>query len=698
MGRRGRRQAAGTPPTAGDPALTARPAGAPRFPEPADLAWAFVIASVAIVLFLPALKGGFLLWDDPSYLLGNATIRSSPPGELLLRTLLPSPPNWHPLTWWCHAAMWRAFGPSASAHHALPVLLHGLAAAILYLGLRVLQALAPAAGGELRDRLLAAMATLLFALHPLRVESVAWVAETKDPLAGALSLAALTAAAASFDPADPTRRRRAAAIAGSVFACLALLSKPMAVTLPAILTLLDLALERGQPVGAVLRRRTRAWLPVWIAAAATAALEMVAARNAMAPPELVSPAERVVVALRAPGDYLLDLVAPLALTPFEPLQKAKRLDPATGLRILVTGLLFVVAVAAWRRRRAVSLAIAAGFAILAPVSGLTQAGSQGSADRFTYLAHVPLLALLAAAPALRRGGRSLAAIGLCGVATIAAAVATRNHLPVYASSRALWERVAAIHPDSSLAWSQLGVALREEGDRDGARTALQRAVATGRADAVTVANLARLRLEEGAIEDAARLADAAVRAAGSTADTEALRAQLLLAAGRPGEALQAAERSLALEPGIVEVVTTRAQALTDLGRLEEALEAWNLAVSLAPERSDTLVGRAVLLASTGRPREARIDLDAALQRSPRHAAALVNRGVLRAREGDRSGARVDFEGALAASPNDPDALYNAILLDRSEGRDQLAAERLRRLGTVAPALAQALAETGGRRP
>src|SRR5439155_18852112 len=210
-----------------------------------------VIAHLVLVAFSPALRAGFVLWDDDAYFLHNPYYRGLGPAQL--RWMIPDMSvHYMPLTWLTHGLDYVLWGMRPAGYHAVNVGLHALAAVIAYfVARRVLAAaVGPVQAGALRAG--AAVAALIFAVHPLRVESVAWITERRDVLCGVFFLLAVLC----YLHAHDSGARRPIGWYGSavVLAALALLSKAMAVTLPVLLLVLDVYPLRRLGPGRWLRR------------------------------------------------------------------------------------------------------------------------------------------------------------------------------------------------------------------------------------------------------------------------------------------------------------------------------------------------------------------------------------------------------------------------------------------------------------
>jgi tetratricopeptide (TPR) repeat protein len=468
---------------------------------------ALLPALVALAVYLPALGNGFV-FDDHLYLeqLGAVRAGLSVAGLRWALTSLDAV-NWHPLTWLSHMLDVRLFGARPAGHHAVNLALHALNSALVF-------ALLARATGRRAPALAVA---LLFAVHPLHVESVAWVAERKDLLSSALALAAL--AAYLRHARRPAARSFVPVLALYVAA---LLAKPMVVTFPVLLLVLDAwplgRLRRpGDPRAAAAWRACLAEKAVLLAPAlAAGALTLAAQRGAGAVgtlaefPAGVRGATAAVVVARQLGA----LAWPSGLAVYYP-HPGRVPDGALAAAALVAALTGL-AVALARSRPYLAAGWAWFVVGLLPVSGLFQTGWQLGADRYAYL---PLLGIgVAVAWGFddRRTPRPLrlAAAALAVPALLALALVTRSLLPFWHDDLALFGRAVAVTDGNWMARNNLGTALLRAGRPAEAEREYRAALAIAPDYAAAHFNLANLLAERGAVEEAGRHAAAAARLTG----------------------------------------------------------------------------------------------------------------------------------------------------------------------------------------
>jgi tetratricopeptide (TPR) repeat protein len=405
---------------------------------------------------------GFVAYDDGLYVAENAVVQRGLTVEGVawaFTTLTAS--NWHPLTWLSLMVDVSVFGVDAGWLHRVNVLWHLANALLLWVVLERFT------GARWRSWLVAA----LFAVHPLHVESVAWISERKDVLSTFFWLLAMGAWRAYVE--RPSARRYAG-VAGLLL--LGLLSKPMVVTLPVVLLLLDVwplgRLGDGPGVGARLRPLVLEKVPLLALSAASSVVTVVAQHlgGATATAEGVPYAGRLGNALLAAAFYLQKTFWPAGLAVFYP---NPAIDPA-GLppgRVIVSALVLAAlsAIVLWQRRRRPYLLFGWlwFWVTLLPVIGLVQVGLQGMADRYTYVPLVGIFVALAwlvpevgrATPARR------IALHVAALATILAlAIAARAQAGHWRDTFTLFDHAARVTEGNWLAWKNLGVVHHERGD------------------------------------------------------------------------------------------------------------------------------------------------------------------------------------------------------------------------------------------
>jgi Flp pilus assembly protein TadD len=538
--------------------------------------------------YLPALRNGFVGFDDPQYVYENPHVRAGLTLDGLRWALTASvADHWHPLTMVSHMADVQLFGLNPKGHHLTSLILHLANVLLLFAVLRRMT------GAPRRSAVVAA----LLAVHPTHVESVAWIAERKDLLCGLFWMLAL-AAYLRYVRAPSVGRYLlvAAAFAGS------LASKAMAISLPAVLLLLDFwplgrvalggwpsgGLGSGDAgarpgeqregvglVGLVIEK-----LPLLALAAASTLIAVRTGAAAISSGNDAPLALRLYNALTSYVAYLFKMVYPAHLGVFYQFQPVPAGRAVAALLVLVA----ITVMAARSVQRAPYLLVGWLWYLvtLLPVIGILQAGWQGMADRYTYLPAIGLsiAAVWGVADLLARwrdrraatssGGDAAArtwtagtAAGLLALLVLLTAM-TRRQVSTWSSTLTLFNHAIEVEP-SYLAHTNVAEELRSRGDTAGA--------------------LAHFR--------------AAVALAPRSPQAHAALGNALRAAGRPAEALPPLRAALALDPSDERARLTLAMALDDLGQRNAAIAELRRAAAAHPDSIDAHHGLAVLLELRG---------------------------------------------------------------------------------------------------
>jgi tetratricopeptide (TPR) repeat protein len=613
--------------------------------------------AATLLLYSRAVDFPFLNYDDHLYVTLNPHVKGGLTGENAAWAFTTfETGNWHPLTWLSLQLDAGLFGAdSAAGFHLTNAVLHATNAALLFLALRALT------GALWRSALVAA----LFALHPLRVESVAWVAERKDVLCALFGILALLAYAHYGRRPGPGRY-------ALVFAALllGLLAKPMLVTLPFVLLLLDYwPLGRLSPrtPGAVPRLALEK-VPLFALAAASCAVTVVAQRGSGAIRTLqeMSLGSRLAGALLAYGAYLRQTVWPVDLAAAYPYHFAPPWSgEAEGCAALLLGL---TGLAVWQAGRRPYLLVGWLWylGMLVPVIGLVQVGIQARADRYTYLPSVGLFlaAVWGAAKLLQRRP----AVAAAAAVLVLCAGATWVQLGYWADNESLWRHTLTVTgPGNPHALQNLGIALLDERRPAEALPYLEAGVRLDPYNPTAHFALGRALVELGQYAKAVPPLREALLLKPDPAMHFPL-ARALAGLGRADEAL--AEFRTALPDG------DGFQARMALGRhlLGEykagaAREQFEAAVRLRPGSAEGHLFLGLALAWEGRYDDAATCYRAALRLNPSDPAAHSHLGMALLHQGRREEARGSLERAAALAPDSALFLTNLALALSELGRD-----------------------------
>lgn len=489
---------------------------------------AVLAAAVVLAAWLPALDFRFLNYDDNNYVVDNLAIRSFDAAMLAWAFTSQYQSNWNPLSWIAHAADVAVWGFDPFGHHLTSVLLHALNAALVAV---LARRLAQAAGLAAVPAGAAALtAALLFGLHPVQVEAVAWIAQRKTLLFAAFALLA----ALAWTEWHATGRRRWYAAALAAFAG-ALLSKGVAVTLPLVLLVVGwYPLRRHRTVG--WRRLVLEQVPFLALAGAAAVAVMVGNRigGGLVTQDAVPLATSLAALPHAALHYLRVLVWPAELSPLHPLWAFHRLDdPRTigAALALLAGAGGLLALA--RRRPAPAAAVLTLFLGLLPTLGLVRVGVPIlAAERYLYLAAAGVFVLAGAGLAFAVGRlRPALVLPAAVLLPLALLPAMRAELAVWRNDATLWARVLEHYPGYPLALVGRGYADLDGQDWASALRHCAEAVQRAPADLLALECRGEALAGLGRHEEAVRDFTAVLRRGGQSITTLASRGLSLLSLG-----------------------------------------------------------------------------------------------------------------------------------------------------------------------
>jgi tetratricopeptide (TPR) repeat protein len=589
----------------------ARPAAAPARMEPAAgrrqlrdaVVLSVALAVLSLVAFYPALDNGFTNLDDDVYVVKNPRVLNGLSGEDVAWAFGTSfhTGNWHPLTWLSLQADASLFGTGPAGFHGTNVLLHACNAVLLFLVLLRMT------GRQWPSVVVAA----LFAVHPLRVESVAWISERKDVLSTFFGLLALLAYAGYA--ATPSVRRYL--LVAAPFA-LSLLAKPMWVTLPCLLLLLDwwplgrLRFGKGATAPALPPLRLLLEkLPLFLMTACSCAITWVAQRTEAASSlAQVSFGARVGNALAGYGAYLWQTVWPRGLAPFYPLPTGGPSPEVIAGSAVLLVVITAMAGYRWRVRPYLAVGWLWYLGTLVPVVGLVQVGGQARADRYTYLPLIGiyLMAVWGLDELAARYNARKAALAAAGVVVAVLTVLCSEQASLWHDNVRLWEHTVAVtrdnwmaelsladaeeraeRPDPDAAFVHFAAAaeLNPTGDMPQSEFAL-RLLARGKKDAA----LSFLRAAIDRVPRGARLRTALGIYYHGERDLEAAR--------------KCYEEALRLNPSVPKARANLGAILWSQRDLQGALEQLQFAVKIEPDNGPAFFNLGAVLEDLGHPEEA----------------------------------------------------------------------------------------------
>jgi Flp pilus assembly protein TadD len=590
---------------------------------------AALLVLVTIALYWPVMRHGFVDYDDNLYVTANVHVQNGLTLENIKWACCnPVGGNWHPLTVWSHMADCQLFGLKPWGHHLTSVLLHALNTVLVLLWLRSLT------GAFWRSALVAA----LFGLHPLHVESVAWVAERKDVLSTCFGLLSLIFYARygrkrlAVENRDikarggPALRRLDYLLALICFA-LGLMSKPMLVTWPFVMLLLDYwPLERfkASDTGRLVTEK----IPFFVLAAAASVVTFVVQQRggSVLVAEALPLGGRCGNALVSYCRYLGKLFWPTDLAVFYPHPGQWPLAKVLLAGFLIAGISVLVFV---RRRRYPFLLVGWLWfcGTLVPVIGLVQVGGQAMADRYTYIPSlgVLMLAVWGVYELTKSWHYRGVAWSVAGSTAVVLCLAvTRQQLGYWKDSEALFRHALEVTEDNYLAHLNLGSALDEKGQSDEAIREFQEAIRLKPGYVLARNNLGVAIVKKGQIDEGISQYREAIRLKPDYAFAHNNLGIALVKKGQIDEAIGEFQAAIRLKPDFAEAYYNLALALIRKGQIDEAMRAYQGAIRLKPAFAEAHSNLGLALVRKGQIAEAIREFQEAIRLKPDYADAHSN--------------------------------------------------------------------------
>ncbi len=662
-----------------------------------------LIFALTIVVFLPTLQNGFINFDDPDNLLNNPHYKGLGWTNLSWMFTAFHLGHYHPLTWLTLALDYTLWGMNPTGYHFTSMVLHAVNAVLFYyLTFHLLKNAITQPVTDVNLRVASAFSALLFSLHPLRVESVAWATERRDVLSGVFILLTLLCYLKAYDSAGAASRSRGWFRLSVIFCALSLLSKATGMSLPVVLLVLDVfPLRRlsggpGKWFGAQVRRVWWEKIP-FVGLAAVSAITAVAAQRAggaLVTMEALGPMERMLQSFFGVVFYLVKTLVPTELAPIY------EMLPGTDFyqwRFIGSGIIFVILSIGFflaRHRWPAGLASWICYlAVIAPVLGIAQSGPQLVADRYSYLSCMPWAILLSSALPISFRQRNSAVFGkmLPGMATtvglliiIGLSCLTWLQNKLWRDSVTLWRYTTSVTL-SGIAHHNLGHALEFEGQLDEALKQLRRAAEITPEYSATYQVLGRILTSRGELDEAGKHLRRAMELGLQSAGVYRDMATWLSKIGKTNEAIAMFQHALSLDSYDANVLNNLGILLARRGRLNDAIPLFqraieirsqdasihqNLAyaylgkgdangainffrraVELNPNDAESCNSLAMVLIDGGQLKEATQYLRRVLELKPQDAAAHNNLAIALANQGELDEATQIFEKALRIDPN-----------------------------------------------
>ncbi|MEA2240177.1 MAG: protein O-mannosyl-transferase [Thermoanaerobaculia bacterium] len=640
-----------------------------------------IVAGITLAvfsIFFQLRSHQFINFDDPIYVTENAHVRAGLTADGLRWAMTSLDFNWHPLTWFTHMLDVQLFGVNPGAHLLVNGALH-LANSLLVFAFLLI-----ATGRVWRSGIVAG----LFAVHPLHVESVAWISERKDVLCAFFFLLGILLHCRFV------QTRSKALYAGVIAAfVLGLMSKGMIITLPFVLLVVDYwPLQRwsyrdlGKLKPLIIEK-----IPLFLLVIPAALVTLKAQEHVKAVVANIGLIPRLANAAIAYVFYLVKTVWPSGLAVFYPY----RTVIAPSLAIMATLFLIGVTVLVLRQA-AVRPYLAAGWfwylGVLVPVIGLVQIGIQSMADRYTYL---PLIGIFAAITWLAAEMIHSRAVltSVASIVIIVLAIAAHQQAGYWQDSLSLFSHAVEVTTTNATAEGNLGEALIGKQNYEAAAQHYRAALAADAGNGPAHNGLGLALIALGDSDGAAKEWRAALATDPTLAEPYRNLGWFEMTAGRKKEAAELFEKSIRLKPE----ARTYAELASANGNLNEAIRRYQEAVAANPESADVHNDFAATLALAGRDQQALEQYQAALRLAPGHYDAEMNVGALLSRMGQNAAAIDHFRLAGLARPRSFEPHIYLALVAGQIGRQAEAIAEMQKALAIDPvhANAQVLQATGG---
>jgi len=608
-----------------------------------------IVVVVTLVAFFPSLRGDFLHWDDDKNFIENPAYRGLALENLKWMFTTFHMGHYHPLTWMTLGADYVVWGMNPLGYHLTALLLHAAVAVLLYGVLLALLGLA----GRPDSRIPAAVGALFAAIHPLRVESVAWITERRDVLCGVFTLLSVLFYLKRVEEERQGRTRNLWLILSLAAFGASLLSKALSIALPAVLLILDLYPLRRFAPGSRARILLEK-LPYALLSCADAVIMIFAMKgiDAVRSSTSYNLIERIVQSAYGLCFYVVKTAWPSGLAPLYPVDP--KMNPLALPYLAAMAATVAIVVLLVLRRKSWPWAAAAGAAyaiLVSPVLGLVVTGRQIAADRYTYLALLPASALLAGGLCRLDGRRARFATLASAAALLFLGALTFRQSGFWRDSITLWTREIDLEPSCALAWQNRGCAHLARGNLSSALADLSRSLAldpqptSAWHDRGTVRSM--LGDHEGAIEDFTH----AIQLDPGLGPTFAARAVSRMRLGRLDPALADSEEAVRLDPKIAVTFASRGQVRFARRDYRGAVEDYTRAIQAAPTSPEMHGNRGLAHSEMGDYRQAVRDFTRSLELRPSHVDTRVRRAIAYTFLNDPRAALADYDEVLRARPD-----------------------------------------------
>lgn len=640
------------------------------------------LITINLLVYSPVRDFSFINWDDGIYVKSNPHVVHGLTWQAVSWAFTTGyAANWHPITWLSHMLDVQMFGVAAGPQHVTNVVLHILNSILLF------AALSRLTGAPVKSAFVAA----IFAAHPLHVESVAWVAERKDVLSTMFALCVLLGYA--FYVERPTAARWILVI---VAYAMGLMAKPMLVSLPLVLLLVDYwPLQRVREAS-----EWSAWrpyivekIPLFVLAVASSAVTFATQQHGGTVRSLqaVPLSLRLANAATSYSFYLIKSVWPVDLAVFYPYVPSQWPWVVAGLALLAA--ISFVAVRVRLSRPYLFTGWLWFLLTLVPVIGIVQVGQQSRADRYTYFPLIGFAIVVAwGMPELLRRWKygQIVTVVAATIAVISCVVAARVQAGYWKNDETLWTHAIEATTDNYLAYSNLARDLVAKGRSQEAIEKFNHAIHIGEQLEV-IPDLSEVRsgvgfalADTGFKDEAIESFQEAIRDNPDLAEAHNGLGTALAQQGKTATAIIEFQRALEIRPDDARIHTNLGYLLAESGRTSEAMRQYSAALETQPDDPDAynLLGR--IQASGGHYNEAIGSYNKALKTNPKASGTLKNLGIALAEIGRSEEALDAFSRSLQIDPNDAEVYYDIGVLYAKGGNDLKAVEYFAKAVRIVP--------------
>lgn len=571
---------------------------------------AFLVSCATFIIYLPALKNGFVSWDDNTYVFENPMIQSLDLGFLIWVFSAEANPIWHPLTLFSLAIDYSIWGLNPKGYHLTNILIHAVNTFLVaLLAFKLIERVENGKSGTNKKNLIAGIVTaVLFGIHPLHVESVAWISERKDVLYALFYLLSLLIYLKYIAASD--KKRYAYYVTCLGFFALSLLSKPMAVSLPIVLLIFDYyPLKRiTAPLKAVLIEKIPFFLLSLASSFVTVTVHHKSGTSSLI--EEYSLSSRIFETIYAYVFYLQKMILPVGLAPYYslPININFFTFKYFGSLILLIAITYFVVTA--RKKNKLFFSVWLYYILtLIPTIGIIKVSGSTIADRYTYLPSLgPFLLIgLAVEIVYERYSKKefqIAITVMLSALTLLLSKNTVTQISIWHDSITFWSYEIKLFPDTFVAYYNRG--------------------------------------------------------------------QYYWRTGQHLAAISDYDTAIMLKPLYAPTYINRGLAYFDIGSYANAINDYNRAIGLEPRNADAYINRGNSYIKIGNYKEAINDFDLAIKIEPQYSNSYNNRGLAHYYLGDYTQAGKDLSQAISLNPQDPDAYYNLALVYSKSGKAELA--------------------------